>query len=222
MGVRFRLDPGWHLYWKNPGESGLPTEVSWDTPGTTVDALQWPSPRPFRTPDGSITTYGYADEVLLFATARASEQAQGALMLSVAGDALCEVRCLPAQLMYHAQPAGGGGQRAGPEAAALLDAAALQVPREAGPAGYRVEVALEAPRLTAGKPFAGTLTLAGPALPRSSSAYEEGLLRARAHPGVAKLALAKTGKPGTFRLTGEAELDLPPAACEEARACAAC
>ena len=84
-------------------------------------------------------------------------------MLSVAVDALvCEVRCLPAQLMHDAQPAGGGGQRAGPEAAALLDAAALQVPREAGPAGYRVEVALEAPRLTAGKPFAGTLTLAGP------------------------------------------------------------
>ena len=68
MGVRFRLDPGWHLYWKNPGDGSLPTEVSWDTPGTTVDALQWPSPRPFRTPDGSITTYGYADEVLLFAT----------------------------------------------------------------------------------------------------------------------------------------------------------
>ena len=46
--------------------------MSWDTPGTTVDALQWPFPQTFRTPDGSITTYGYADEVLLFATARAA------------------------------------------------------------------------------------------------------------------------------------------------------
>src|SRR5215213_3289164 len=78
VGVRLRLDPGWHVYWKNPGDSGLATEVSWDTPGTTVDALQWPFPNTFRTPDGFITTHGYAEQVLLFAEARASAQAQGA------------------------------------------------------------------------------------------------------------------------------------------------
>ena len=39
VGVRFRMDPGWHIYWKNPGESGLASEVTWDTPGTTVSGL---------------------------------------------------------------------------------------------------------------------------------------------------------------------------------------
>src|SRR5687767_14969805 len=40
VGVHFRMDPGWHVYWKNPGDSGLATEVSWDMPGVTVGELR--------------------------------------------------------------------------------------------------------------------------------------------------------------------------------------
>ena len=33
IGVLFDLDPGWHLYWRNPGETGLPTLLRWQVDG---------------------------------------------------------------------------------------------------------------------------------------------------------------------------------------------
>ena len=32
LGIKFDLDPGWHTYWKNPGDSGLPPDIKWSTP----------------------------------------------------------------------------------------------------------------------------------------------------------------------------------------------
>ena len=44
-GVRLRMVPGWHTYWKFPGDAGLPTEIKWDLPaGWEVGAIQWPTP----------------------------------------------------------------------------------------------------------------------------------------------------------------------------------
>jgi len=66
VGVSLRMDPGWHVYWKNPGDSGLPTKVSWELPaGFTAGALQWPVPERFET--GGLVTYGYSGQVLLLA-----------------------------------------------------------------------------------------------------------------------------------------------------------
>ncbi|HEX8699600.1 MAG TPA: protein-disulfide reductase DsbD domain-containing protein, partial [Myxococcaceae bacterium] len=130
VGVRFRMDPGWHIYWKNPGDSGLSTEVSWDTPGVTVGELRWPFPSTFRTPDGFIVTHGYKDEVLLFAEARASEQATGSLTLSAAVDALvCEVNCIPVQMVL-TRPLSVGAQTVPEgEARAAFDASEARVPQ---------------------------------------------------------------------------------------------
>ena len=59
------MDPDWHVYWKNPGDSGLPTTVDWDLPpGFTAGPLQWPVPERFES-DG-LVTYGYSGKVLLF------------------------------------------------------------------------------------------------------------------------------------------------------------
>jgi thiol:disulfide interchange protein DsbD len=30
VGVLFRMDPGWHVYWRNAGDSGLPTRLDWN------------------------------------------------------------------------------------------------------------------------------------------------------------------------------------------------
>jgi len=63
-GVSLRMDPGWHVYWKNPGDSGLPTKVSWEMPaGFTAGPLQWPVPERFETQ--GLVTYGYSGQVLL-------------------------------------------------------------------------------------------------------------------------------------------------------------
>lgn len=65
VGVRFTIAPGWHLYWKNPGDFGLPTKVAWELPvGFSAESLQWPRPSRFSAP-GQPKMYGYEGEVVL-------------------------------------------------------------------------------------------------------------------------------------------------------------
>src|ERR1044072_7760419 len=46
VGLRQTMRPKWHTYWKNPGESGLPTEIAWTLPaGVMADPIVWPGPR---------------------------------------------------------------------------------------------------------------------------------------------------------------------------------
>ena len=47
VGLKLRMEPQWHTYWKNPGDSGLPTRVQWVLPaGWKAGELQWPYPQP--------------------------------------------------------------------------------------------------------------------------------------------------------------------------------
>ncbi|WP_163994067.1 protein-disulfide reductase DsbD family protein [Pyxidicoccus caerfyrddinensis] len=210
VGVRFRMDPGWHIYWKNPGDSGLETDVTWDTPGSTVGPLQWPSPNTFRTPDGFITTHGYEGEVLLFAQARAAQDATGQLQLSAAAEALvCEVHCIPAELMLTRSVPLGTETVRDAEAMRAFDAAQAKVPRPTADTGHTVQLALDAKQLTAGQDFTGTLTVTGPggaALP----ATEGDFFTPERIEGVASVALTPAGA-GRFKLKGKAEPDVPGA-----------
>jgi thiol:disulfide interchange protein len=62
-GLYFKLDPGWHVYWINAGDSGEPPSVKWTLPpGITADALQFPAPK--RLPLGPLMDFGYENEVL--------------------------------------------------------------------------------------------------------------------------------------------------------------
>jgi thiol:disulfide interchange protein/DsbC/DsbD-like thiol-disulfide interchange protein len=64
VALRLAMERGWHTYWRNPGESGLPTTLAWKLPeGLTAGAIQWPAPRAL--PAGPLVNYGYEDEVLL-------------------------------------------------------------------------------------------------------------------------------------------------------------
>ena len=66
-GLHLHMAPGWHTYWQNPGDSGLPVSVTWKLPpGWNAAALQWPLPQK-HVEEGEMTTYGYEGEVLLLA-----------------------------------------------------------------------------------------------------------------------------------------------------------
>lgn len=63
--LRLRMARGWHTYWENPGDSGLPVTLTWKLPpGWKAGALQWPLPKK-HVEEGNIVTYGYEGEVLL-------------------------------------------------------------------------------------------------------------------------------------------------------------
>ena len=64
LGLRFRPTPGWHIYWSNPGDSGLPPSVRWKLPsGWTAGELQFPFPEKILVPP--LVTYGYEQETVL-------------------------------------------------------------------------------------------------------------------------------------------------------------
>jgi thiol:disulfide interchange protein DsbD len=64
LGLAIEHAPHWHSYWKNPGDAGLPTTLSWDLPaGVQAGDIQWPTPR--QLPVGPLTNYGYEGRLLL-------------------------------------------------------------------------------------------------------------------------------------------------------------
>ena len=64
VGVRFELDPHWHVYWKNPGDSGQPPGIRWKLPeGVRASGIAWPAPQ--RVPTPPFMTFGYEGEVTL-------------------------------------------------------------------------------------------------------------------------------------------------------------
>ncbi len=97
VGVSFRPDPGWHVYWKNPGDSGLAPTIEWRLPeGWSVGEVRWPYPERIDQPP--LTTYGYTDAVLLMVEMRAAEQAAAGSTTTIGATArwlACEVECVP-------------------------------------------------------------------------------------------------------------------------------
>ena len=64
LGLQLQHQPQWHTYWKNPGDSGLPTTLTWTLPeGMTAGDIAWPTPHKIAI--GSLANLGYEGTVLL-------------------------------------------------------------------------------------------------------------------------------------------------------------
>lgn len=64
VGLQIAHQPEWHTYWKNSGDSGLPTQLTWTLPaGIEAGEIQWPVPK--KIPIGNLANYGYEGTVLL-------------------------------------------------------------------------------------------------------------------------------------------------------------
>jgi thiol:disulfide interchange protein DsbD len=66
VALEFQLEPGWHIYWKNPGDSGEATTVKWNLPeGWSEVDLMFPTPHAIDA--GGVINYGYENKVTLLA-----------------------------------------------------------------------------------------------------------------------------------------------------------
>jgi thiol:disulfide interchange protein len=95
-GLYFKLDPGWHIYWKNAGDSGEPPHVKWTLPdGITASDLEFPPPK--RLPLGPLMDFGYENEVLFpFHFDVADSAKRGPAVLHAKVDWLvCQNVCIP-------------------------------------------------------------------------------------------------------------------------------
>lgn len=96
VGVLFTMKPDWHIYWKNPGESGFETSIKWkaNPSSTKFGELKYPAPIMFEMP-GPLISYGYGEEVLLFTEVTPPADAKE---VEISGDAkwlMCSDRCIP-------------------------------------------------------------------------------------------------------------------------------
>jgi DsbC/DsbD-like thiol-disulfide interchange protein len=159
VGVRLALAPGWHVYWRNPGEAGMASEVTLEGSGLAFGPLQWPAPATLLSPDGSIVTYGYSQEVVWTARVQPATSLHGSVHLSALADVLvCAQECIPAKLSLSRELGVGPTAVRDTEEAQLLEAAAASVPVSAQQAGLRLSVSA-AFRLRGGQPFSGQLSL---------------------------------------------------------------
>jgi len=84
--VHFTIKPGWHIYWRNPGDSGLPTAIEWHLPpGFSAGSILWPVPERFV--QGGIGNYGYAGSADLLVPITAAKDLVPGAAAGLAGDA---------------------------------------------------------------------------------------------------------------------------------------
>ena len=92
-----QIRPHWHTYWRNPGDSGEPTELKWRLPeGWKASDIEWPAPQ--RIPLGPLLNFGYSDEVLLLVSLQAPASLRPGARIRVEADAywlVCEETCIP-------------------------------------------------------------------------------------------------------------------------------
>ncbi len=99
IGVRFELESGWHLYWKNPGDSGKPPTIRWELPpGFAAGTWEWPVPT--RLPFGRLVNYGYDRRLILVTTlAVPAVDPKGEALLGAHVEWLvCAEECIPGKL----------------------------------------------------------------------------------------------------------------------------
>ena len=100
LALRQQIQTGWHTYWVNPGDSGLPTTVDWTLPalpaGFQAGPIVWPTPR--RIPFGPLVSYGYEGEVLLPVTVTVPDKIAVGSNVTLTGHAswlVCSNVCVP-------------------------------------------------------------------------------------------------------------------------------
>ncbi len=96
VALRLKAIPGWHTYWRNPGDSGQPTSIDWKLPaGFAAGAIRWPVPQ--KLPLGPLANYGYEGEVLLATDIAVPAGVQGPVTLAARAKWLvCNPeRCIP-------------------------------------------------------------------------------------------------------------------------------
>ncbi|MDP1880676.1 MAG: protein-disulfide reductase DsbD family protein, partial [Parachlamydiaceae bacterium] len=103
VAIKINLEKDWHIYWKNPGDTGLPLELKWNLPpGFTINTVNWPCPEKLVLSD--MVSYGYHQEVILLAQITPPQQLDslnpGAISLDLEWLVCSDMNCLPGSGSY--------------------------------------------------------------------------------------------------------------------------
>ena len=106
LGLEFRMAPGWHIYWRSPGDAGYPPRLDWNGSANLVRAdMLWPAPQRFSVL--GLETMGYSDAVVLPITVRVADPAKPLDLTAHLDYLTCSEICVPYQTTLRlALPAG--------------------------------------------------------------------------------------------------------------------
>ena len=139
IGLRLRLAPGWHTYWRNPGDAGAPPEIALTLPeGASAEPIVWPAPE--RIPFGPLVNYGYSGEVLLPLRIRPPTGLSAGDRLTLEARAnwlVCEQVCIPEEGHFRLDLPVEPDARPDPRLAPLFAATEAAAPR---PSPWKAEV----------------------------------------------------------------------------------
>lgn len=99
VGIKLSMKEHWHTYWRNPGDSGEPTQVTWKLPqGFVAGDLEWPAPSLIRV--GPVASFGYEGDAILLARITPPRDVRSGETVSFAADIayiVCEKICIPGE-----------------------------------------------------------------------------------------------------------------------------
>lgn len=141
VGVLFDLKPGWHLYWRNPGGTGLAPELGLDLPGHQIGSIAWPAPQTFEEAEGLFTTWGYEGSVLLSAPIEllSSGDFRTTSIVAKPRVLVCRTQCVPAEFSLSSPVAQGLDDQDQAHVDALFKNALSRVPLAADEIGLSAE-----------------------------------------------------------------------------------
>lgn len=136
LGLQFRLEPGWKIYWRSPGDAGFPPKPDWAGSRNLQGAeFRWPAPERFEL--FGLDTFGYGEEIVLPIEARL-EKPGAPLNLKLAIDYLvCEKICIPYQAAFTLDLPPGAGRPS--ENAHLIDRFVARIPGDGTGSGLAIE-----------------------------------------------------------------------------------
>ena len=139
LGMQFKLEPGWKIYWRSPGSAGFPPRLDW-TGSTNLAAtdMRWPAPKRFRIL--GLDTLGYTDEVVFPIAVRPVQPGMPVRLRAALDYLTCKEVCIPYRTMLDlALPA---GEAYPTRFAHLIDRFAARVPGVIEAQGLAIERAV--------------------------------------------------------------------------------
>ena len=134
VALRQKIVPGWHTYWRNPGDAGEPTRIAWTLPaGWSAGDMVWPTPKKARL--GPLLDYAYEGEVLIPVPITAAANAQVGTTISLNAQVsylVCEQICIPEEAKLSLLLPVVAAPQADPKWGAIVGKVLADAPKPAG------------------------------------------------------------------------------------------
>ena len=113
LGIEFEVEPEWHIYWQNPGDSGTPPEVEWtELKGVAFSPFRWPVPVSF--PVGPLVNFGYGERVVFPLEVELADLDSSSSSLPIDAEVrylVCKEDCIPGKSLLNLNLPIGDGAR---------------------------------------------------------------------------------------------------------------